>query len=101
MEADRLRKIEQLSKIAQMLNIDVTSLTIQLFDNLPTAQFCFTGRAANPWRLGAKQWMRRTCLGVASGAGVHTGRIPSGACCSGLARGAQAPAAWNASSVCF
>ena len=39
LEADRNKQIEQLSKIAQMLELDVNDLIAQYYQHLPTAQF--------------------------------------------------------------
>ena len=38
-EAERNKQIEQLSKIAQILELDVNDLLAQFFQHLPTAQF--------------------------------------------------------------
>ena len=40
-ESERLKQVDQLTKIAQLLGLDANMLAAQFFDNLPTAQFVF------------------------------------------------------------
>ena len=45
LEAERRMRTETLAKIAQMLRLDESVLTNQLFDHIPTALLCSTGTA--------------------------------------------------------
>ena len=54
LEAERLTQTAKLAKIAQMLNLDADELTIQFFDNLPSALWAFerggVGDSLAAWR---------------------------------------------------
>ena len=54
LEAERLTQTAKLAKIAQMLNLGADELTIQLFDNLPSALWAFerggVGDSLAAWR---------------------------------------------------
>ena len=94
LEAERLTQTAKLAKIAQMLNLDADELTIQLFDNLPSALWAFerggVGDSLAAWReaVGARD---QSCRRLGRRRASQTGVLRSALLRAG---------AWGASTSC-